>query len=354
MPVSSCDPTSDPTVPSPGRRPAVGLKALGAALPRTVVTNHDLAGTMDTGDEWIRSRTGIVQRRIADADQSTGDLAVEAAGRALAGGDFDIGLVVLATASPDYLVPGTAPEVSDRLGLGRVPAFDVAAVCAGFVYALSLAVGMVRGGAARDVLVIAAEKFSSLVDPSDRNTAVLFGDGAGAVVVGVIEPGTPGEVLAHDLGADGSLRSLIQIEGGGARYPAKRTFNGTSPGRSPYLSMQGSPVFAAAVSAMTSSVASTLEQVRWSPGQVDWLIGHQANLRILNKISEISGIPVDRCVVHLDRVGNTSAASIPLAMASAYDRIRPGDRVLLTAFGGGATWGSLALTWPDITVTDPH
>ena len=306
---------------------------LGHALPDRVVTNADLVARIDSTDEWIRSRSGIAARHHVDVGTATSDLAVEAGARALAmdGGGVDV--VVLATTTPDRRCPATAPLVAARLRLGPVPAFDVNAVCSGFLYGLATANGLVAGGAS--VLLIAADTFSTILDPSDRRTAYLFGDGAGAVV---LRPG-PDTVHALSLGADGDQEDLIVIPGGGSRDPASEER---------WFTMRGQAVYRHAVDRMTRSTREVLDRTGWSVQDVDRFVGHQANRRILDAAAGRLGLPAERLVVNLDRVGNTAAASIPLALSDAHERgeFRAGDKVVLAAFGGGATWGAAALTWP--------
>ncbi|WP_326800076.1 ketoacyl-ACP synthase III [Streptomyces sp. NBC_01808] len=330
------------------------LIGLGAHLPPRQVTNDDLSRTLDTSDEWITTRTGIRTRRWATPGQATGDLAVEAGERALksAGLAAEPGAVdalVLATTTPDHPCPATAPQVAARLGLGPVAAYDMGAACSGFLYALAAAAGQIAAGQARRVLVIGAETMSSLLDKDDRTTAVIFGDGAGAAVLAA-EPdaAAAGVLLATDLGSDGSGFDLAYVPGGGSREAA------AAPVRDPgahRLTMQGEKVFAHAVARMAGSVTALLGRAGWEAGEVDRLVGHQANIRILTSLARRLDFPADRLVVNIDRVGNTSAASIPLALTDAVTagELKEGDRVVLAAFGGGLTWGSVALTWPGIT-----
>ncbi|MBV2155125.1 beta-ketoacyl-ACP synthase III [Kitasatospora sp. SUK 42] len=339
---------TDPRTPEAGARPAAVLKGLGTYLPPRAVSNEELSQRLDTSDEWIRTRTGIRQRYWVEPGTATGDLAVEAGARALKSAGVDgVDAVVLATTTPDHPCPATAPWVAARLGLGHVPAYDVAAVCAGFVYALANAAGLILTGVARRVLVIGAETYSGILDPTDRNTAVIFGDGAGAVVLEAGRADEPGALLGFDLGSDGEQHDLITIPGGGSRQRA-----GGNPFDSEdcYFTMQGKRVFAQAVTRMGDSSGALLERLGWPSATVDRLVGHQANVRILHAVADHLEIARERAVVNLDRVGNTSAASIPLALAdaAAAGDLNPGERVLLTAFGGGLAWGSTALVWPDI------
>lgn len=332
-------------------REAVVVTGLGGFVPPEIVTNDDLSSRLDTSDEWIRSRTGIGSRRIVAEGTSTGDIAVIAGMRALRSAGFpDVDQVILATTTPDHPCPATAPSVAKRLGLGTVSAFDISAVCSGFIYAMEQASAAILSGQRRSVLVIGADTFSSIVDPSDRTTAILFGDGAGAVLLAAGAEGQPGEVSAFETRSDGSDRELILVRAGGSRMPR----DGETLDEDRRFSMQGKKVFVKAVRSMVESSRSVLSDVGWSPEDVDWLVAHQANGRILASVAGALGIAAERAVVHLDRVGNTSAASIPLALADNAPRMKERDNVLLTAFGGGSTWGAAALTWPDIPVIDPQ
>ena len=312
--------------------PCAVIAGIGHALPATVVTNHDLAARLDTTDEWIRTRSGIRQRYIASPEVGTADLAVEAGAHALKSAAIDaVDLVILATSTPDRPCPATAPAVMSRLGLGRVPAFDLNAVCSGFPYGLATAVGMLTSGQFDSVLLIAADTFSRLIDNDDRATAFLFGDGAGAVVLRRGEPDEHGAVLGVHIGSDGSQEELITV-----------------PDRQSHFTMQGQAVYREAVASMTKAASREMASVGWTVDDVDWFVGHQANQRILDAVATRIGIAPEPKISNVARVGNTAAASIPLALseAAATGRLKPGDRVVLAAFGGGATWGSAALTWP--------
>lgn len=329
---------------------AAVLAGLGSWVPPTVVTNTMLAERMDTSDEWIRSRTGIEQRHAVDPGVATSDLAVEAGGRALKSAGADtVDLVVLATTTPDHPCPATAPDVASRLGLAAVPAYDLAAVCTGFLYALANAAAMISAKFVDTVLVIGAESFTTILDPADRTTSAIFGDGAGAAVLRAGSSDEPGALLGFDMGSDGSGAELIMVPGGGSRSRSR----GDAPEDvDNYFRMQGKSVFMNAVLRMTESAQTVLDRVGWTPGEVDRLVAHQANLRIMHAVADRLGVDRERAVVNIDRVGNTAAASIPLALADAATDgfVQPGQRVLLTAFGGGLTWASAALTWPTITV----
>lgn len=334
----------------PGARPAAVLEGLGTALPNRLVSNDMLAGVLPTSDEWIRTRTGIRQRYHVDQGTATSDLAVEAGERALKSvGIEQVDLVVLATTTPDHPCPATAPEVASRLGMSQVAAFDIAAVCTGFVYGLAIASSAIVGGLADRVLLIGAETYSSILDTRDRATSVVFGDGAGAVVLRRGVSTEPGALLGFDLGSDGRFADLITIPGGGSR---QRSGGAPVDPAATYFRMQGKAVFTQAVTHMAESARTMLDRLEWTVDSVGWFVGHQANIRILHAVADQLRLPRERALVNVDRVANTSAASIPLAMADGVTdaQLRPGDRVLVTAFGGGLTWGSAGLVWPDIQV----
>jgi 3-oxoacyl-[acyl-carrier-protein] synthase III len=313
-------------------KPCAVIAGIGHALPTTIVTNDDLAARLDTTDEWIRTRSGIRQRHIATPDVGTADLAVEAGAHALKSAAVDaVDLVILATSTPDRPCPATAPAVMSRLGLGRVPAFDMDAVCSGFLYGLATSVAMLTSGQFGTVLLIAADTFSRLIDNDDRATAFLFGDGAGAVVLRRGEDYEPGAVLGVSIGSDGSQEDLITVVD-----------------RQSHFTLHGQAVYRQAVVSMADSASRAMADVGWTVDDVDWFVGHQANQRILDAVANRVGIAPDRAISNVAQVGNTAAASIPLALSEAASagRLRAGDRVVLSAFGGGATWGAATLTWP--------
>lgn len=314
------------------------LLGTGSALPRRVVSNDELAKTVDTSDEWIRERTGITQRYIADEDETTSTLATAAARAALEDAGIaisDIDLIVLATATPDDTFPSTATRVQHALGGSGFPAFDVAAVCSGFLYAVGVVDSMLRTGAAKRALVIGAETFSRILDWEDRATCVLFGDGAGAFVLeaqDVAEDG-PG-LLATKLHADGAHRELLYVDGGPS-----------ATGTVGKLRMKGREVFRHAVVNLASVLKEVLEEAGEEPGAIDWIVPHQANFRILDATARKLGLPIEKVVVTVDQHANTSAASVPLAydVAKRDGRIQPGQLVMLEAMGGGFTWGASLL-----------
>jgi 3-oxoacyl-[acyl-carrier-protein] synthase-3 len=325
---------------------AAVLCGVGGWVPPNPVTNAHLSQRLNTSDDWIRSRTGIAQRYFAHPGMATSDLAVEAGRRALgSAGGGAVDAVVVATTTPDRPCPATAPEVAWRLGLTGVAAYDVGAVCTGFIYALASAAGLISAGAADRVLVIGAETFSSIVDPQDRGTAVIFGDGAGAVVLRRGDSGEPGAIGPFDLGSDGEANDMITVRAGGSR----QRLSGVAPGaRDHYFSMAGREVFFHAVQRMTASIRTVMERAGWRASDLDRFVCHQANMRIINQLADDLGLARSQIVSNIARVGNTAAASIPLALADgvADQVLRAGDRVLLTAFGGGLTWGSTVLVWP--------
>jgi len=330
---------------------AAVLTGIGSFLPARRVGNEELAARLGSSDEWIHSRTGIGARYFAAPGTATSDLAVGAAERALASaGEAGVDVIVVATTTPDRPCPGTAPTVATKLGLTGVAAYDVAAVCTGFLYGLATATGLICAQVADRVLVIGADTFSSILDPDDRSTSVIFGDGAGAVVLRAGTADEPGAIGPFDLGSDGGGRNLITVRSGGS---AQRLSGVEPPPAQSYFEMAGKAVFWQAVQRMSESSRAALDRAGWQPGDVDRLVCHQANLRILNRLADALGISRDRVVGNIADVGNTAAASIPLAMDHAHvaGSLRAGDRVLLTAFGGGLTWGSTVLVWPEIAQT---
>ncbi len=324
------------------------LDGLGVAVPDRVVTNDDFAARLDTTDHWIRTRTGIEQRRFADPAEATSDLAFAAAQAALkqTGSDAPCAVVV-ATTTPDHPMPGVAPLVAARLGWDGVPAFDLQAACAGFVYGLASASGLIAAGVVDRVLVIGADLMSRITNQDDRATAVLFGDGAGAVTVRAGDAEELGAIGPFDLGSDGTHVEHLMVEAGGTRAPRS---SANEPAG--FLSMDGRDVYRHAVRRMTESSDRLLERAGLTTDDVDRFVAHQANLRILMAVADRLGIPEQRRVSNVDRYGNTSAASIPLALADAL--LRPGERILLTAFGSGFTWGSTLMTWPHLDSAAPR
>lgn len=325
----------------------VGILGLGKALPRNKVTNHDLvAQGLETSDEWIQTRTGIVSRYIASSDESTADLACEAARLAMADASVlpvDIDLVIVGTTSSDYLgFPSVACLLQHRLGLRVVGAFDVAAACSGFNVALTTAQQYVATGAARRVLIVGADCLSKYVDWKDRSVCVLFGDGAGAAVVGPVATGFG--LLHSHLYADGSHAGILNIQGGGSRLPFSET---VLESRTHFIHMEGRSVFKVAVQAVPDALVAALTAINKTPADLDLFIPHQANLRIVSYVQEKLGLTDEQCFTNLQYYGNTSAASIPIALSEAYatGRIREGALIAMVGFGAGFTWGVNLIRW---------
>jgi 3-oxoacyl-[acyl-carrier-protein] synthase III len=314
------------------------IAGTGGYLPAQVLTNDELSRRMDTSDEWIRTRTGIRERHIAAPDEQTSDLALAAAQPALAAAGLApsaVDLIVVATTTPDMVFPSTACILQDKLGASNGPAFDVQAVCTGFVYALGLADLMVRSGQVANALVVGAEIYSRILDWNDRATCVLFGDGAGAVVL--VPAGEPG-VLSTHLHADGHYRRILAVPG---------TVAGGAVSGRPLLTMEGNAVFKFAVKVLAEVCHEALAANELPPSAIDWLIPHQANLRIMEATAKKLHLPLEKMVTTVDQHANTSAASIPLALDLAVrdGRICAGHHVLLAGVGGGFTWGSALLRW---------
>lgn len=316
----------------------------GSYLPEKILTNQDLAKMVDTSDEWIEQRTGIKERHIAAAGEKTSDMAAKAAERALKMAKLsgkDIDAVILATTTPDQTFPATAVTVQDKLGMGdKGFAFDVQAVCSGFVYALSIADNFIKSGQIKRAVVIGAERFTSLVDWKDRTTCVLFGDGAGAVVVEADDNGKGSKedrgILSTHLHSEGAQRGLLFTDGG----PASTQTVG-------HVQMNGKEVFRHAVTRMSEVVMESLEANKISPSEISWLVPHQANKRIIDSTAEKLNLSPEKVVLTVSKHGNTSAASIPLALTEAVEdgRIKRGELILLEAMGGGLTWGAALIRW---------
>ncbi|WP_308345633.1 beta-ketoacyl-ACP synthase III [Streptomyces sp. ISL-94] len=323
------------------------MVGLGSWLPPRRVANAELCASLDTSDEWIRTRIGIASRHAADPGTATSDMAVEAGLRAMkSAGVEHVDAVVLATSTPDHPVPGTAPAVAHRLGLRQVPAFDVAAGCSGFVYATTVAAGLIQAGTCRTVLVVGAEAMSSAVDPTDRSTAPIFGDGAGAVVLAVGRAGESGALGPVAWGSDGEHFDAIYIPAGGSRRPV----TGPAAAHSERcVRMRGQETFRHAVGRMSQVAREAAAAAGWTMQDVDRLVVHQANALIGKSVADTLGIPLARVPSNIARVGNTSAASIPLLLAHSTDEgdLAAGHRVLVAAFGAGFTWAATTLVWPE-------
>lgn len=317
------------------------VRGIGHYLPERVVPNADFEASLDTSDDWIRSRTGIERRHVAAEGQMTSDLATRAARAALANAGMEaaeLDAIILATSTADLTFPSAATMVQAALGMTRGFAFDVQAVCAGFVYALANANALILSGQANRVLVIGAETFSRLMDWTDRSTCVLFGDGAGALVLEAAEgSGQPSDrgILATDLHSDGRHRDILYVDGG------------VSTGTTGHLRMEGKEVFRHAVEKLAQTAHAALDKAGLASADVDWIVPHQANLRIITATAQRMQVPMDRVVVTVQDHGNTSAASIPLALSVGVERgqIKPGDLLVTEAIGGGLAWGSVVLRW---------
>ncbi|MFQ5596957.1 MAG: beta-ketoacyl-ACP synthase III [Nitrospiria bacterium] len=318
----------------------VRIAGCGSYVPETIVTNHDLEKKIDTTDQWIVARTGIRERRVASKDEATSDLAVKAARRALENGNTsaqDVDLIIVATSMPDMFFPSTACIVQDQLEARHAAAFDLSAACSGFLYALSVGEQYVRSGTYRNVLVIGAEVMSRLINWEDRRTCVLFGDGAGAVL---LAPScSDSGILSIHLHSDGSLWDLICVPGGASAMPPSEKVLVEHLNT---IKMKGSETFKIAVRNLEDTALKALRSQGLSISDITWLIPHQANIRILNAVADRLEFPREKMIVNLDKYGNTSAASIPLAFDEAQrdGRIKDGDLLLFLAFGGGLTWGS--------------
>ncbi len=328
---------------------ASSIIGTGSYMPEKVMTNEDISKFVDTSDEWITTRTGIKARRIAAADEATSDLASEAARRAMAAAGVtaeEIQLIIVATVTPDMFFPSTACFVQKKIGAANAVCFDVSAACSGFLYALQVARHFINTGNRTTALVIGAEKLSSLVNWNDRNTCVLFGDGAGAVVIRRAEEGTDasGRVLSTVMGSDGNLADLLKVPGGASFCPITPENVASRPNT---IHMEGRETFKHAVTRMLEASQQALEIAGLTAADVSLVIPHQANARIIGAIAERLGLPDDRVFMNLDKYGNTSAATIPVALdeANKAGRLKKGDVVLLVAFGGGFTWASSVVRW---------
>ena len=318
------------------------VRGVGHYLPSRIVPNAEFEATLDTSDEWIRSRSGIERRHFAAEGETTSDMGAAAARAALADAGLepsDIDAIIVATSTPDLTFPSVATMVQEKLGMTSGFAYDVQAVCAGFVFALANANGMIVSGQARRVLVIGAETFSRILDWNDRGTCVLFGDGAGALVLEATEgSGTTADrgILSVDLNSDGRLRDILYVDGGVA-----------TTGTAGVLRMQGKEVFRHAVEKLAATAHTALDKAGLTPADVDWIVPHQANLRIIKATAQRMGLPMEKVVVTVQDHGNTSAASIPLAMSVGKQngQIKTGDVVVAEAIGGGLAWGSVVIRW---------
>ncbi|WP_213617101.1 beta-ketoacyl-ACP synthase III [Paenibacillus lactis] len=323
----------------------VGIIGTGKYVPEKILTNQDLEKMVDTSDEWIVSRTGIKERHVAAEHEATSDLAYHAAVNALKSAGMhaeDLELIIVATITPDMFFPSTACLLQDRLGAKKAAAFDLSAACSGFVYGLATATNFVKTGMYNNALVIGVDCLSRITDYSDRNTCVLFGDGAGAAIVGEVPEGRGFQ--AFDLGAEGAGGAHLYIEAGGSRLPASAETVNTNKH---YIYMNGREVFKFAVRVMGSATEAVLAKAGIYKKDIDLFIPHQANIRIIKSAMERLELPEEKVVINVDKYANTSAASVPLALVEAQEsgRLKPGDKVLMVGFGGGLTWGSSVLIW---------
>jgi 3-oxoacyl-[acyl-carrier-protein] synthase-3 len=321
------------------------ITGTGMYVPERVLTNHDLEKLVETSDEWIVERTGIRERRIAAPEQASSDLALIACQRALEMANVDaasVDHIVLATTTPDRILPSCACTLQQKLGASKAAAYDMFAACTGFIFGMGLARGLVGAGIADTVLLIGVETLSRIVDYTDRNTCVLFGDGAGAAVLQACEPGVG--LHAVDMHSDGELGEVLEVPAGISKNPAS---DHTVAAHEHYIRMQGKKLFPFAVRSMEDSTRRCAEAAGWSTSDIDLFIPHQANLRIIEGVRERLGLPEDKAYVNIQRYGNTSSASIPIALDECVraGRLKPGDKLAMAAFGGGATWGASAMTW---------
>jgi 3-oxoacyl-[acyl-carrier-protein] synthase-3 len=324
---------------------SVGILSTGKYVPERILTNADLEKMVETNDEWIVTRTGMKERHIAREDQASSDLAYEAALIALKKANLapeDLDLILVATITPDSAFPSTACILQNRLGAKKAAAFDLSAACSGFIYGLASASNFIATGMYKNALVIGAECLSKITDYTDRNTCILFGDGAGAVVLGEVPEGRG--FLSFELGADGSGGELLKLAAGGSRMPSSQS---TVDNKQHYIYMAGSEVFKFAVRIMGNAAEEVLRKAGLEKSDIDLLVPHQANIRIIQSAVHRLNLPEEKCMINLHKYGNVSAASIPLALAEADEegRIKPGDCVVLVGFGGGLTWGATAIRW---------
>ncbi|MCB5266015.1 MAG: ketoacyl-ACP synthase III [Candidatus Cloacimonetes bacterium] len=319
------------------------FSAFGSFAPAKILTNQDLEKIVDTSDEWIRSRTGMVERRIASKEEAASDLAYQAALNAIEASDVkykEIDLIVVATISGDHPFPSTACLLQHKLGLKGIPAFDVSAGCTGFIYACEVARQFVENGTARNVLVVGVEILTKITNWTDRNTCVLFGDAAGAAVISRAEPTDISRIIDIKLDADGSMGDYLIQMAGGSRLPASHE---TVDANQHTVYMEGNRIFKSAVKSMYASSDELLKRNNLTSADVDWVIPHQANLRIIEALADKMKVPINKVIINIQKYGNTSSATVPLATDEAIrsKKIRRGDILLLTSFGAGLTWGSV-------------
>jgi 3-oxoacyl-[acyl-carrier-protein] synthase-3 len=325
--------------------PYAHITGWGISVPEPVLTNDDISKMVDTNDQWIRERTGIRERHIAREDQFPSTLGVEAAIKALQVANLaptDIDLIICTSSSPEYIWPPTACLIQDQIGATKAGAFDLQAVCTGFIYGTNMAAQSIRSGSIKNALVIGTETLSRFVNWKDRNTCILFGDGAGAFVLQASE--NPGGILSAVMHSDGSGADSLILEGGGSRFPANES---TIHENKHFIQMDGKAVFRFATRVMGAAAKEALELAGMTTKDVDWIVPHQANYRIIETAAKYLKMPMDKFVINVDRYGNTSTASIPIATVEAVQKgmIKSGDKIVLVGFGGGLTWGALVAEW---------
>ena len=324
---------------------SIGIKGMGYYVPENVFTNFDFEKIIDTSDEWIRTRTGIIERRFASKDQATSDLATEASLKAIKNAKInkeDVDMIILATTTADYIAQGAACIVQNKLGLKKIPCFDLNAACTGFIYGLEVGYSMVKSGLYKNVLVIGAETLSRIIDMQNRNTCVLFGDGAAAAVVGEVEEGYG--FLGFSIGAEGEDDMILKIPAGGSKKPND---DETIKNRENFVVMKGQDVFKFAVNILPKVTLDALEKAKLDVSELSMVFPHQANSRIIESAAKRMKFPIEKFYMNLSRYGNTSSASVGLALGEAVEKglVKKGDNIALTGFGGGLTYGSAIIKW---------
>ena len=324
---------------------SIGIKGMGYYVPENVFTNFDFEKIIDTSDEWIRTRTGIIERRFASKDQATSDLATEASLKAIKNAKIskeDVDMIILATTTADYIAQGAACIVQNKLGLKKIPCFDLNAACTGFIYGLEVAYSLVKSGLYKNILVIGAETLSRIVDMQNRNTCVLFGDGAAAAIIGEVEKGYG--FLGFSIGAEGEDNMILKVPAGGSKKPNNEE---TIKNRENFVIMKGQDVFKFAVSTLPKVTSDALEKAKLKVNDLSMVFPHQANLRIIESAAKRMKFPLEKFYMNLSRYGNTSSASVGIALGEAIDKglVKKGDNIALTGFGGGLTYGSTIIKW---------
>ena len=324
---------------------SIGIKGMGYYVPENVFTNFDFEKIIDTRDEWIRTRTGIIERRFASKDQATSDLATEASLKAIKNAKIskeDVDMIILATTTADYIAQGAACIVQNKLGLKKIPCFDLNAACTGFIYGLEVAYSLVKSGLYKNILVIGAETLSRIVDMQNRNTCVLFGDGAAAAIIGEVEKGYG--FLGFSIGAEGEDNMILKVPAGGSKKPNNEE---TIKNRENFVIMKGQDVFKFAVSTLPKVTSDALEKAKLKVNDLSMVFPHQANLRIIESAAKRMKFPLEKFYMNLSRYGNTSSASVGIALGEAIEKglVKKGDNIALTGFGGGLTYGSTIIKW---------